>query len=254
MVVFLITPESEVHIGFDDLRVWEADTDAPRASNVEEPVATAEANVVVTNPDDQRAITLSLLEEGEAEIDLGDLLLADNFEDDSQWPVVETNNGIMEVRGGLLRAFTEGDGANPLVIFGETSFTNAVLEVDTSFVEGAEDNAFSLICRGSAADSQRGYYFMISSDGFYRVAVSDGEEFRFIEEWDRSLTINLAGDNHLTLVCVDDYFAFYVNDTLLSEFYDSLYTEGNVGMMVFSYEGSTEVSFDNLFVWGAELR
>jgi hypothetical protein len=45
-----------------------------------------------------------------------------------------------------------------------------------------------------------------------------------------------------------------VNDTLVNEFYDSLYTQGSVGMMVFSYEGATEVSFDNLLVWGAEMQ
>jgi hypothetical protein len=251
MVVILFTPESEVHIGYDNLRVWEGDTDAPRASSGEPPDAPVE---VVENTEDQRAVTVSLIEEGEAEIEMGDLVFADNFENDSQWPAAETDRSILEVRDGFLRAFTEGDGANPAVIFGSTSFTNAVFEVDTDFVEGAEDNAFSLICRGSAADSQRGYYFTISTDGFYRVAVSDGEQFRYIVEWDRSLAINLADENHLTLVCVNDYFAFYVNDTLLTEFYDSLYTEGTVGMMVYSYEDATEIAFDNLLVWSAAVR
>jgi hypothetical protein len=253
MVVFLITPDSEVHIGFDNLRVWEASTDAPRASTNAEVVATDEAGVPV-NSDEQRAVTMNLLEEGENDIELGELLLIDNFEDSERWPTAETDTSVLEVRGGLLRAYNEGNNETPAVIMGGGSYTNTVLEVDTSFVEGAENNAFSLVCRGSETDSTRGYFFTISSDGFHSIWSSDGEGYRFVVEWDRSLAIDLEGDNHLTVVCIDDYFAFYVNDTLVNEFYDSLYTQGSVGMMVFSYEGATEVSFDNLLVWGAEVQ
>ena len=253
MVVILFTQESEVHIGFDNLRIWEASTNAPRANTGGEAVVPDELTESV-NADEQRAVTASLLEEGENRLELSDLLLVDTFEDAARWPSVETDTSVMEVRGGLLRAYNEGDNETPAVIFSDTSFTNTVIEVDTTFVEGAENNAFSLVCRGSETDSNRGYFFTISSDGFHSIWSSDGAQYRFIVEWDRSLAIDLDGENHMTVVCVDDYFALYVNDTLVNEFYDSLYTQGSVGMMVFSYEGPTEISFDNLLVWDTALR
>jgi hypothetical protein len=251
MVVILFTPESEVHIGFDNLRVWEADTDAPRVSN-NDASPTAAATEVVNNIDEQHAATERRIGTGAEDLELGDLAFSDSFDTADNWQEILSDTGAMDIENGFLRAFSAGAGTQPVILFGNQRFGDVVIEVDTSFVEGAVNNAFSLICRGSETASTMGYYFNISSDGFYWVWASDGERFRSVVELDRSLAINLEAANHITAVCVGDYFAFYANDTLLSEFYDDLYTEGTVGMMVHSYEGPSEIAFDNLYVWEAQ--
>ena len=54
-------------------------------------------------------------------------------------------------------------------------------------------------------------------------------------------------------ICIDDYLAFYANNELLIETFDSIYSSGSVGVALTSFDQGTEVAFDNMLVWKAAL-
>mgnify|MGYP000023229807 CR=1 FL=1 len=85
-------------------------------------------------------------------------------------------------------------------------------------------------------------------------AFEDGRARPFMP-WTASDLINQEADarNQITAVCVNDYYALYINGVLAGEARDSNFTNGLVGMSVIVFEEDSEVfiAFDNLRVWSA---
>lgn len=248
MSVIVFEEDSEVFIAFDNLRIWEAE------GTGEAVVATN--NVTTDNNsnelDDQRAATILLLEEGGESVILNDLLLFDDFEDADDWVIIEDDEGSeIEVDDGIVYTISPEGAIYPALILSEQTFGDTVVQAEITFEDGDENNAYGLICRSS--DFGRGYHFNISADGFYTVWVTDGEAYRTIVEWERDTAINVNATNTMTAVCIDDYLAFYVNDALLVDLYDSIYEIGAIGLSAFTFEDDSELSFDNIYIWDAAL-
>jgi hypothetical protein len=246
MAVTLLDSGS-VTVNFDNLLIWEATAeDLPSTCPIDGDVEFSQD----FDPEEQEAVLSRCLEKSNQAIELLDLVFEDDFSDDRNWDSVDENDSFMGIEDDLMLGYS-----NEVLVTldNEEWYENVVIQVDTEFLDGNDNNAYGLMCRANQLDVARGYYFNISADGFYSVWVSDGTDFRFISEWERSEAINEQGTNRLTVICVDDYLAFYVNNVLLIETFDSIYSSGSVGVTLTAFEEETEVGFDNMLIWEAAL-
>ncbi|MEL7433912.1 MAG: hypothetical protein AAFN11_08185 [Chloroflexota bacterium] len=251
MSVIVFEEASEVSIAFDNLRVWSAtagsgDTTALNGGNDTSTSSTETAF------DEQRAATVLRLQDADESLALNGLILAATLDDDSEtdWQFLE-RDGSVEFGNGSLEIESDEGAEYPSMLLTSTDSPNVVVQAEVSFDDGDDNNAYGLACRSGLNEVGRGYHFNISADGFYTVWVTDGDFFRFLVDWERASVIEVNGTNEMTIVCVDDYFALFVNDVLLTDFYDNTYLTGSVGFTAFTFEDDTAIRFDDLFVWEA---
>lgn len=247
MAVILFTEDSEVNIAFDNLRLWEATSNAPVLNPTPSPIE------IARDTNERRANLEGILERGSSDLLVTNLLLNDSFDNPSLWTPIASDGGSLSLSAGLMNAVSAGANEFPTLAFRTDGYTNGVFEIQSNYVEGSANTVASVICRGDVGTNYRGYYFNLSADGFYSIWLSDGTAFRYIAEWQRDFAVNVEGENLMTVVCVDDYFAYYLNGSLLHEFNDDSYSDGRMGLAILGYEGAATMSFDNLFIWEAAL-
>jgi hypothetical protein len=136
----------------------------------------------------------------------------------------------------------------------EKSFDDLVLEVETSQVDGPDNNDYGLILRYQ--DDDNFYSFEISGDGYYTFSKAvDGQYFSIIP-WRESRAINPGHNaNLLRVEAVGSNFSLYINDELVDAAIDSEFSQGDVGLVAGTYEEpGTHIAFDNLKVWEVENK
>lgn len=131
-------------------------------------------------------------------------------------------------------------------------FRDTQIEVDGVLLGGPTDDTFGVICRFQ--DNEHFYGFLLSHDGYYGIFKMDGGNMLLADSQAGlrySDAIRQGGVvNHIQAVCQGDTLRLTVNDTLLSEVQDSSYAQGQMGLIVGTYEDAgTEVFFDNLQVY-----
>lgn len=148
-------------------------------------------------------------------------------------------------------AYLWGQGGEPI--------QDGRVSVEVSSASAYTHNLYGVMCR--VTPNGAGYAFLISSDGFGAVARTDGESMSMLFDWREHEAIQVGETNTVRGVCVDDYLALYVNDTLIGDVEDQTYTAaGEVGLMagVLSQDvdqvETVKASFDNLTVEAAGLR
>ncbi len=131
-----------------------------------------------------------------------------------------------------------------------------VLEADLRQTSSHDHNAFGLACRLDSANSGRGYFFLISGDGYASIRWSNGRSLEAIAPAQPSAHINRGmARNRLRAVCIDDYLALWVNDQFVLEARDQRASSGSVGLAgVVNYQGKNlTLTIDDLKVWRAAL-
>lgn len=178
-----------------------------------------------------------------------------NFADtDSNRPfdaTLQIENGVYQITyNASSSAYIWGQGGN--------SAQAVDIAVDVKPLSDDEKHFYGVMCR--VDDNGAGYVFLISSDGYGGIATTDGQSLSFIADWRESNAIKKGETtNQLRAVCVEDYLALYVNDTLVADAEDKEYgNEGQVGLvagiLTETREPSTiTVEFDNLVVSQASL-
>lgn len=136
---------------------------------------------------------------------------------------------------------------------------NVMIEVDAHATAGSDDNWYGVLCRVDEQGS--GYAFLLSSDGFWGIARTDGSSLFFLENWAQSDAINQGEEtNEIRAFCLNNYLALYVNGEFVG---DHDHDEGNrqfdrvggVGVFAGGTEDETiTVAFDNLTVSSAALE
>jgi hypothetical protein len=179
-----------------------------------------------------------------------DVLFQDNFSDNaSGWSQVNSDVGSVGYVDGVYRIQinlpTHEIWSNPGL-----DFTDTMISVEATKVDGSDDNFFGILCRFQ--DSDNYYFFVISSDGFYGIGRRlDGvQELIGLDSMQFSKEIKQgAVSNMLRADCVGDKLGFYVNDNLLMERSDTSFISGDVGLIVGTFEAAgTEIQFDHLTV------
>jgi len=181
----------------------------------------------------------------------GAVLYSDDFSDDtSGWETFDDEDGWCCYQDGWLHMKAYTSGGIEIDSYANQYFTDFVLEVETKFVDGTDDNWHSVCCR---VDEQESYYeFSISADGYYRLAVWIMDED--IDPSNRptfSSHIRQGRDaiNLLRAECVGNNLRLLVNGHLLTEMTDNRLTGGDITLGVTSWAGThSEIAFDNLVI------
>lgn len=136
---------------------------------------------------------------------------------------------------------------------------NVVIEVEAHATAGSDDNWYGVLCR--VDDQGAAYALLLSSDGYWGIARTDGSSLFFLENWSQSEAINQGDEtNELRAFCLDNYLALYVNGEFVGEHeHDEENRQidriGGVGLLAGGTEGDVvSVAFDNLTVRSAALE
>jgi parallel beta-helix repeat protein len=177
------------------------------------------------------------------------VLFADDFSDpDPRWWTGEDDEGEVWFADGKLHItnYTKADYGNWTKL--DMSFTDVVIEAESTHVGGTLDDWHKLECR---LDGDQYYYGGYSSDGY----VGAGREYQneltaLVEPFQSDVVKQGTGvTNSMRLSCVGTQIRFWVNDVLVAEFTDDALTQGNVGFAVNALDGEyVEITFDNLRV------
>ena len=186
----------------------------------------------------------------------GDLLLDDSFDSARHW---RSYDGGSEIWLGAL------DGAFRIDIRGkryvwtqrEQAWRDTVIEVDARQLSAYNHNAYGVACRLQPDNSGRGYFFLISGDGYASIRYSDGRALQPIVDAFPSRHIRPGqARNRLRAVCIEDYLALWVNGEFVAEARDKRTASGAVGLAgVMNYAGKRlTVDFDDLRVYAAAIH
>jgi hypothetical protein len=187
---------------------------------------------------------------GEYPTGQGDLLFQDGFSDPSSgWDRVQTGEGMTDYEGDRYRIVVNASNAdywaNPRL-----AFRDVVIDVDAGKIGGPDDNDFGVLCRYQ--DIRNFYFLIISSDGYFGIGkVEDGEQ-QLLDppQMYHSKSINPGeGPNHIQATCHGSDLSLAVNGDLLAEASDGSFPEGDIGLIVGSFDiAGVDIWFDNLSV------
>ena len=181
-----------------------------------------------------------------------ELALHDTFDSGDAWRSYDGSNVFLGAR----------DGAFLIDIFGRQyvwTQTDAPLDdvvIEAVFLQISSDdhNAFGLACRLDPGNSGRGYYFLISGDGYASIRWSNGRSLEQVAPARPAAPIKRGGArNRLRAVCLGDYLALWVNEQFVMEARDQRASAGVIGMVgVMNYQGRRlTLTIDDLKAWRA---
>jgi len=129
-------------------------------------------------------------------------------------------------------------------------FKNVRVQVEAAKVDGPDNNLFGIVCRYQ--DPGDFYFFAVSSDGYAGIGVSKSGRRHLLSHdtlLPSSRILTGSATNVLRADCVGYELNLYVNGTMVSQAQAAEWDEGDVGLMVGSYEqGGVGIAFDNLSV------
>lgn len=180
----------------------------------------------------------------------GDVIFEDDFSTrDQGWTTLHNEQGIMGYDAGGFRFHVDGAEVNYWATPG-LNFGDVRVEVDLVPYTGPVENKMGLLCR--YRDDQNFYFFVISADGYYALGkVYKGEQSLVGQDAMRYSSAIQQGValNHLRADCDGNTLRFYINDAPVALVEDDSLVEGDVGLLVGTFEeGGLDVLFDNFVV------
>lgn len=181
----------------------------------------------------------------------GELIVEDGFDSGDQWRQYQKDGELfIGLRAGAFRidfrdrryVWSQRDG----------NFADVVIEADARQVSDYDHNAYGLACRLDPGNSGRGYFFLISGDGYVSIRWSNGRSLVPIVSAAPSAVLRRSqASNRLRVVCVDDYLALWVNGEFVADARDKRAARGAVGLAgVMNYASQRlTVDFADLKVW-----
>ncbi|MGJ3239262.1 MAG: hypothetical protein ACFE0Q_11195 [Anaerolineae bacterium] len=184
---------------------------------------------------------------------LGDVIYQNSFDDPNSWEsfgFMDTQFGIAD---GVYNAISSGGGYIPVT--NRETHSNVVIEAQTALISGSAETVYGIICRAQSANTSVGYYFLIDGAGQFGIRIGEGNRIRVFVPWTRHPAVNAGiAENTLRAVCIDDYFALYINGQFVAENRQDWLTEGQMGLVVSAPDGvGISAQFDNVTIWSAEL-
>lgn len=178
----------------------------------------------------------------------GDLLMVDDFSKPSaQWDVWKKSDGstVGFYREGL--AFIINSPNTDYISTPRGNYADIQLEVMAENLNGLMNNGFGLVCRYQ--DDSNYYAFLVSSDGYYGIlrvlyggyAVLNGGQLQYSDAIFRG-----QNTNHIAATCVGNQLTLYVNNSILAQVEDDVFSDGKIGVIASSFEESgVAILFDN---------
>jgi hypothetical protein len=180
-----------------------------------------------------------------------DVIFSDDFSrDNGDWEVFSDANGEVFYEGGWLHLINYTTApVDTMSLMTNQNFTDFILEVEVKLIDGTDDNWQGIVCRYH--DGGDYYVFNISADGYYYIARFINHEQTALAEATQSSYINQGWDvvNNVYIECIGSSLSLSVNGHLLASVTDSTLNEGEIGLLVTSWDGDfSEIAFDNLVV------
>jgi Raf kinase inhibitor-like YbhB/YbcL family protein len=184
-----------------------------------------------------------------------EVLFQDDFEDpNSGWERYREADGVLDYEEGGYRMLVEVP-ENLFWVNANQEYPDVRVEVDARIIGGPEANQFGVMCRLDR-EAFNYYFFLISSDGTYRIGKQIDWAIEYLVESTESSDVihkDVQETNHVRAECEEDMLRLFVNDELLLEVQDSDFEEGDVGLMVGTVgEAGVDVMFDNFVLYGPE--
>jgi len=187
-------------------------------------------------------------------IQTGAILAEEHFEDieTAAWPSYSLGGIVFGVVDGQYAAIASGSGY--IWELNRQNHQNVSIDARVQQLSPAPENIYGLICRAHASLNGMGYYFLLDGHGQFGIRKGDGERLSVLVPWTPSDAIKTGEVNRLRAVCVDDYLAFYVNDTFLAEARDSHFSEGWAGFAINAGgDFQIAVTFDDVIIHEVQI-
>lgn len=186
---------------------------------------------------------------------VGDALFQDDFTPGSvgPWLLEGDELGRTAVVNDELIIAINAPNIMQYAMLSEPTFSDFLLEVDARQIAGHAESSFGFLAR--MQDTEQFYRFSITSNGLYMVERrgANGAWNQFLLDWLSTPAINqgLNATNRLKLVADGANLTFYVNDVLLYQVDDAIYSSGHIALDAGTFgQPGLQVAFDNLIVRG----
>jgi hypothetical protein len=131
---------------------------------------------------------------------------------------------------------------------------DVAIQATVQQTQGIAGNGFGVMCRADADGN--GYYFLISSSGYYSIlkgAADQNDPIRLVD-WQFSHAIHQSEEsNELSAVCVENYLSLSVNGRFLAEVRDNEFDAGKLGVTLAAVEDTAWVRFDDIIIREAAI-
>jgi hypothetical protein len=180
------------------------------------------------------------------------LLYRDTFDDAADWVTYDRETLFMDAADGVFRVLSSMPGRYVWSVHRDTH-TDVLLGIEAQRVSDYDRVLYGLMCRADA--NGRGYYFMISGNGYYSIRRGREASTEPLIKWQPHEAIYTDGRaNDLRAVCLGDYLALYVNNQYVDSATDDFYTEGRAGLVVdmpanTPADTRADIHFDNFRAW-----
>lgn len=241
-------PDEDIEVSFDNLLVWEVESDSDNSGRTS---TTGRGNDDEADVDDLTDDVADMLEDGDIEISLEDVLLVEDWEEIGEWDELDGDDFSSDIDDDMYVVENETDAT---LVWGvnRTEHDDVVIQVEIEQLSDGEDNGFGLMCRVDSDNLEDGYSFLVRPNGTYAIGIWDGLEYTSLLDNDFEVSSDIDEDDSytMTIVCVDEYLALYIDGELIAELEDDTYDEGYAGVAAVSFhEDGVEVAFDNMVIW-----
>lgn len=129
------------------------------------------------------------------------------------------------------------------------TFTDGAIEADVNLASGPAETSAGIVFRYQ--DEQNFYFFGVSGDGYYVLAVLNNGTWTQLFDWTISPQVQREGSaNRLRVEMAGDRFRVYVNGTLLDEARDTTFRSGGIALAVNTFDqGNATVLFKNFVIY-----
>jgi len=134
------------------------------------------------------------------------------------------------------------------------TYPNLSIQATVQQTQGEAGNGFGILCRADAVGN--GYYFLISSSGYFsiRKATPAQSDPIALVDWQASDAIHKGNEpNQLTAICVNDDLMFSINDRLVAEAHDGEFALGQPGVVIGAADETLWVRFDDIILRDAAV-
>ena len=224
-------------------------TEAPAPTLAVAPTEAPTQPILVPTPTTAAAIPTS--EPSKSQIPLpqrGATLFEDDFSTaDGGWYIGEEDGNSIKNQTVVLEFFVQKAS---WLIWTETSkvyASDVVIGVDALLWDGGPTNNYGVMCRYQDADNF--YSVSIANDGYVEILKYVGGEATLLYGEMEPLVLE-AGPNHLTVSCIGNTIALYLNHSFIVSVEDSSLSDGDVGLIAGTYdEPPVTIRFDNFSAW-----
>lgn len=240
--------DEDTEIAFDDLLVWEVE--AGERGNGSGRSNTSANDIDV---DDLQDDVADMLEDGDVEIDLEDVLMTETWDDIGDWEEFENDDYYAELDDDAYIVSSDEDTNLIWALNRDEEYDDIVMHVEIEHLTNGDRNGFGVMCRVDPDNFDDGYSFIVRGNGTYGIGYWEDNEYTSLLDEDDDFASDRDIDEDdsytMTAVCVGEYLALYIDGELIDEIEDDTYDEGLVGVAVINFEDGVEVAFDNLVIW-----